>query len=188
MTAPQMLVKMPPARLITFLVATPVETRNYKQYRMKGQFAIRRALPADLDRILEIEAASFGREAYDRKLFAYYLRRCGALFLVVARRRRLAGYMITCMRGDARSAKAELVSVAIDPRLRHVGAASFLLESTLRRLRRRGAAHLYLVVRVSNQPARAFYEKYQFRPLRVLRGYYEDGEDGISMTRLVDRR
>jgi ribosomal protein S18 acetylase RimI-like enzyme len=152
---------------------------------MKARFAIRPAVLADLDRILEIEAASFGREAYDRKLFAYYLRRCAPLFLVAARRARVAGYMITCMRGDRLTPRAELVSIAVDPASRQAGAASALLESALRRLRPRGATRLHLVVRVSNRAARVFYEKYRFRPSRVLRGYYEDGGDGIAMTRPV---
>lgn len=151
---------------------------------MKALFAIRPAAPADLDRILEIENASFGPESYDRKLFAFYLRRCPRLFLVACGQR-VAGYMITRVRGDPSSRKAELVSVAVDPASRQAGVASSLLESTLRRLRRRGATRLHLVVRLANHPAQAFYKKYRFRPLRVLRGYYEDGGDGIAMTRLV---
>lgn len=151
---------------------------------MKAPFAIRQAVLADLDRILEIETASFGPERYDRKLFASYLRRCPGLFLVACRRG-VAGYMITCMRGDRNDGTSELVSVAVDPQLRQGGAASALLDSTLRRLRRRGATRLHLVVRLANHAAQAFYKKYRFRPLRVLRGYYEDGGDGIAMTRPV---
>ena len=146
---------------------------------------IRPAVPADLNRIVEIENASFGQEAYDRKLFADYLLRCGKLFVVLERGRRVHAYMITCMRGHAPGSKAELVSVAVDPAARQTGAAAALLNSTLRRLRRRGATRLHLVVRVTNGPARALYEKYGFRRVRVVRGYYEDGGDGISMSRPV---
>ena len=152
---------------------------------MRTAQKIRRAVPADLDRILEIEAASFGPEAYERKLFAYYLRRCGTLFLVVSRGRQVFGYMLTCIRGVGKAPPAELVSVAIHPEMRQTGAASALLDSTLRRLRHRGATRLRLVVRVTNHPAQAFYAKYGFRRVRVVRGYYEDGGDGISMTRPV---
>jgi ribosomal-protein-alanine N-acetyltransferase len=80
---------------------------------------------------------------------------------------------------------AELVSVAVAPEFRCKGAASALLESALHRLARRGAARLHLVVRVDNRAARAFYEKYGFRRLRLVRGYYEDEGDGIAMSRLV---
>lgn len=152
---------------------------------MHPRFAIRPAVPADLDRIMQIEAASFGPEAYDRKLFAYYLKRGGPLFLVLERRRRISAYMITCIRGNSTGAKADLVSVAVDPAMRQAGAASALLASTLRRLKRRGATRLHLVVRVTNHPAQALYQKYGFRRVRVLRGYYEDGGDGIAMSRPV---
>ena len=159
---------------------------------MKPRYEIRGAVLADLERIGYIEAASFGAEAYDRKLFAHYLRRCGPLFLVVTRRKRVVGYMITCLRGGPGRLPgkhvAELVSVAVDPSMRQAGAASALLESTLRRLQRRGAIRLRLVVRVINKPAQAFYEKYGFRRVRVLPGYYEDGGDGIAMSRPVGRR
>ncbi|MBZ5727035.1 MAG: ribosomal protein S18-alanine N-acetyltransferase [Acidobacteriia bacterium] len=145
---------------------------------MSTRFTIRRMRPADLERILAIENASFGSEAWDRNLFAGYSRTCGELFLVVAEgTRNICGYMITCTRGG----RAELVSVAVDPRARGRGAASALLESTLRRLRRRAIARLSLMVKTSNDPARAFYEKYGFRKVRRVPRYYEDGADGWLM-------
>jgi [ribosomal protein S18]-alanine N-acetyltransferase len=161
---------------------------------MRAQYKIRPALPGDLERILEIERASFGREAYDRKLFAYYMDKCGNLFLVAARRPardgkaqrgRLWGYLIASLREGRLAGSAELVSVAVAPEARGKGAASALLESALRRLARRGAERLNLVVRATNEPARAFYEKYGFRRLRIVPGYYEDGGDGIAMSRPV---
>ena len=162
---------------------------------MRAQYKIRRALPRDLEKILEIECASFGREAYDRKLFAYYLDRCEGLFLVARRpsprggkakpRGKLCGYLIACLRGNRIGASAELVSIAVEPEARGRGAASALLESALRRLARRGAGRLNLVVRATNDPARAFYEKYGFRRVRMVAGYYEDGGDGIAMARPV---
>jgi ribosomal-protein-alanine N-acetyltransferase len=44
---------------------------------------------------------------------------------------------------------------------------------------------LQLVVRVTNRPALAFYEKYGFEPKRRVPRYYEDGGDGIAMVRSV---
>ena len=155
---------------------------------MPVQHRIRRAAPGDLGRIVAIEGASFGRDAYDCKLFAHFLRQCGDLFLVAERNRRVCGYMVTCIRVGHGAARAELVSVAVDPAKRVKGAASALLESTLRRLRRRGVQRLNLVVRAGNRPALAFYEKYGFRRIRRVPGYYEDGADGIAMARPVTLR
>ena len=140
---------------------------------------VRRLRLADLNRIQEIERASFGDEAYDRNLFAEFFRQCGELFLVVERDREVCGYMIACIRGE----QAELVSVAVDPAARGRGAASALMESTLRRLRRRGIARIVLMVKATNDTARAFYERYGFKKVRRAPRYYEDGADGWRMAK-----
>jgi ribosomal-protein-alanine N-acetyltransferase len=134
---------------------------------------------ADLNRIVEIELASFGDEAYDRNLFAEFFRKCGELFLVAEHDREVQGYMVTCIRGE----QAELVSVAVDRAARRMGAASALMESTLRRLRRRGIARIGLMVRTTNDQARAFYERYGFEKVRRVPRYYEDGGDGWRMAK-----
>jgi ribosomal-protein-alanine N-acetyltransferase len=146
---------------------------------MRARFAVRLFRLSDLDRILHMEHASFGIDAYDRNLFAEFFHKCGDLFLVCERRSRVWGYIVTCIRGD----RAELVSIAVDPAARGKGAGSALLESTLRRLKRRSVVRLSLMVRLSNAPARAFYEKYGFRRLRTVRKYYEDGEEGLLMSK-----
>jgi len=140
---------------------------------------VRRMRMADLNRIVEIELASFGDEAYDRNLFVEFFRKCGELFLVAEHDREVQGYMVTCIRGE----QAELVSVAVDRAARRMGAASALMESTLRRLRRRGTARIGLMVRADNDKARAFYERYGFEKVRRVPRYYEDGGDGWRMAK-----
>jgi [ribosomal protein S18]-alanine N-acetyltransferase len=148
---------------------------------MLPRLRIRKFRLGDLDRIQEIEEASFGKDAYERNLFAEFYHKCGDLFLVVERRSGVCGYIVTCQRGD----RAEIVSIAVDPPSRAKGAASSLMASTLRRLRRRNAGRLVLMVKVTNAAARAFYEKYGFHKVRVVRGYYEDGTDGLLLARPV---
>ena len=148
---------------------------------MAARFTVRRLRLRELDRILEIERASFGPDAYDRKLFAEYAHKCGDLFLAAVRQGSIWGYMIVCTRGD----RAEVTSVAVDPEVRGQGAASALMESALRRLRRRGIARLTLMVRVANREAQGYYRKYGFATVRRVRGYYEDGSDGWLMARVV---
>lgn len=146
---------------------------------MPAPVIVRRLRLSDLERILEIERASFGPDAYDRNLFAEYLHACGDLFLAAERARRICGYLLACTRGD----RAELVSVAVDPAVRGQGVASALMDSILRRLRRRRAARLVLMVKVTNRDAQAFYEKYAFKTVRRVRRYYEDKTDGWLMAR-----
>jgi [ribosomal protein S18]-alanine N-acetyltransferase len=146
---------------------------------MLRRFSIRRIRASDLDRILEIEAASFGKDAYDRKLFAEYLHKCGEMFLGAWKGRKLCGYVLTRIGGGG--TRAELISIAVDPAFRRKGLAALMLESTLRRLRRRGVVRFSLMVKVTNDAARGFYEKYGFVRTRRVPIYYEDGEDGILM-------
>ncbi len=140
---------------------------------------------ADLDRILEIERRSFGEDAYDRNLFAEFLYRCGELSLVWERAGTVHAYLIGCVRGRER---AELVSVAVDPRARERGVASALLKSLIRRLRARGVVRVSLVVKHSNLAAQALYRTHGFRKVRIAPKYYEDGSDGILMAKVLADR
>jgi ribosomal-protein-alanine N-acetyltransferase len=150
---------------------------------MDKRFVVRPVRQRDLDPILEIEAASFGRDAYDRNLFAEYIHKCGGLFLVAELGTEVCAYAITAISPGRVGNRAELVSMAVAPAVRRQGAASALMDSTLRRLRRRGVTRLGLMVKVNNQRARDFYAKYGFRKLRRVAGYYEDGADGLSLAK-----
>jgi ribosomal protein S18 acetylase RimI-like enzyme len=57
------------------------------------------------------------------------------------------------------------------------------MESTLRRLRRRGIARISLTVKATNDNARAFYARYGFEKVRKAPRYYEDGADGWRMAK-----
>ena len=143
--------------------------------------SIRRFRAEDMEDILRVENACFGRFAYDRNLFAEYARREGGLFLVAGMGRRICGYAIACARGGAFRHAAELVSIAVEPLARGQGVASQLLENTFRRLRLRGIRRVALTVRVGNRRAEALYLRFGFRRERIVPKYYEDGKDGVRM-------
>jgi ribosomal-protein-alanine N-acetyltransferase len=75
------------------------------------------------------------------------------------------------------------VSVAVHPKVIGKGAAQALMDSLLRRLKRRGVSRIVLTVKVTNHRAQAFYERYGFRKLRRAPRYYEDGQDGLILVR-----
>ena len=148
---------------------------------MFSGLSVRPVKAGDLDAIMRIERASFGSDAYDRKLFADFTHICGGLFLVASKGDKVIGYSITCIRGD----RAELVSIAVAPQQRRRGAAGALMDSTLRRLRRRGVTRFVLMVKVTNERALGFYEKYGFRKNRRVSRYYEDGSDGFLFVKVL---
>ncbi len=149
---------------------------------MTARFSVRPFRPVDMDSILAIERAGFGPDAYDRNLFAEYERICPGLFLVAQGARGIAGYSIAWI-VSGRPTLANLISIAVLPEARGTGAASLLLNSTIRRLKLRGVDRLTLTVRRSNARAIRFYERHGFTGLRRAPRYYEDGEDGLLMRR-----
>ena len=148
---------------------------------MHARYHIRPMRQRDLDGILRVEQASFGSDAYDRKLFAEYSHTSEGLFLVAESGGRVRGYSLTQASGE----RAELVSIAVDPPARGKGVATALLRSTLRRLRRHKVERLSLMVKLTNAVAREFYGKFEFTKVRIVRGYYEDGTDGCVMRKTV---
>jgi [ribosomal protein S18]-alanine N-acetyltransferase len=138
---------------------------------------IRRFARRDLARVVAIERASFGKDAWPAKLFLEYWRANPELFFIARRGRKIAGYSIT--RTDWRG--AELESIAVDPRYRGCGVAQALLNATIARLRSRGAAALRLMVSTENEPALRFYQRFGFIRVRKVKRYYGPGRDAWRM-------
>src|SRR5690242_12009793 len=137
---------------------------------MEHAIEIRPYRSADLERIMEIERAAFPKAPYPRKMFRELYRDCGELFLIAKCGRRIAGYMVTCVRGGT----AEVVSIAVDPPFRRARVGSALMRYTLRELRRARATRVDLAVRVTSG-AISFYRRFGFAEVRRLKKYYEDG-------------
>lgn len=128
-------------------------------------------------RVLEIEQVSFGKDAWDEKLFLSYYRHCPDLFLVAVARRRIAGYSITC----AGRRDAELVSIAVDPRDRRHGIAQALLNHTLEELSALRLKTWWLMVETENEAALRFYEKFGFVRSKIVKRYYGAGRHAWRM-------
>ena len=144
---------------------------------MTSNIHVRRAQAQDLRRILRIEQASFGADAWDAGTLHEYLRHCPQLFLVAETPSRLAGYIITCIE----SGKAELVSIAVAPAFRRRCIGKLLLTHTRARLQRRDIGAWWLMVRTTNEPAIRFYRRFGFVLARLVKNYYEDGASAWCM-------
>lgn len=138
---------------------------------------IRRVLSSDIDRILAIEAASFGREAWDRSMFEEAIKKCPALFFIAKWQGRFAGYSISCADG----VNAELDSIAVFPEARRHGVGEALIRHTIDKLKRRRITVWRLMVQTSNRGAIQFYKGLGFRRVRTVRNYYGANKDAWRM-------
>jgi ribosomal-protein-alanine N-acetyltransferase len=144
---------------------------------LASRIEVQRFEPAGLPRVLAIEQSSFADDAWDQKLFLAYHRDCPDLFLIARLGRRAVGYAITC----ADSRKAELASIAVDPRHRRHGVAKALLDYTYSQLRAKRIKSWWLMVATGNEPGIRFYEQYGFKRTRLVKRYYGAGRDGYRM-------
>jgi ribosomal-protein-alanine acetyltransferase len=142
-----------------------------------GEIKIRLFEARDLPRILRIENSAFGTDAWPAELFQEYASISPKLFLVAVMGRSIAGYSIACVQRHA----AELASIAVLPAYRGRGVATSLLKATLRKVRRQGAAAMWLMVRPDNRTGIGLYRKFGFVRTSSVREYYEDGSTGCRM-------
>lgn len=104
-----------------------------------------------------------------RSTRAYYVARVDGL---------VVGYSGVMVAGD----DAHVTTLAVDPAWQRRGIATRLLSNVVRTAVQRGAHHLTLEVRVSNEPAQALYRLFGFHPAGVRKGYYvETNEDALVM-------
>jgi len=144
---------------------------------LQSSFTVDLYEPADLEKVLAIESASFGRDAWPKAAFLDYFHQCPDLFLVARRGRKLAGYTIT----SASSRNAELVSIAVDPKERRKGIAWKLLDRTKEKLAGRRLKTWWLMVDIRNESAIEFYRRYGFAVTRRVKRYYGPGRDAWRM-------
>ncbi|EEB73917.1 ribosomal protein S18-alanine N-acetyltransferase [Thermococcus sp. AM4] len=138
---------------------------------------IRPARLFDIGEIMRIERESF-REAYPRGLFLVFLENNPETFLVAEYNGKVIGYVMAYLRPDL---EGHIMSIAVDKRYRGNGIGSALLTEAIDRLIARGARYIGLEVRVSNEKAIKLYERFGFRKVKRIIGYYSDGEDAYYM-------
>ena len=75
-----------------------------------------------------------------------------------------------------------LLKIGVDPKYQNRGIASWLLRKSMQMAAEKGAAVVYLEVRLSNTGAIAFYQKLGFKPIGKRPRYYpETGEDALVL-------
>jgi len=157
---------------------------------------LRPARPSDLDAIVAIEERSFPTP-WSRAALNAYLGQDG--FQVCLYENELVGYVLVGLQIPSLLHRLErltmsflghpppeetvghVMNIAIHPAFRGHGLGRFLLRRGLRYLRGLGASRVELEVRVDNRQAIRLYESEGFCTKRLLKGYYQNGDDAYLM-------
>ena len=140
---------------------------------------------AHLDEVMVYEKGMFGTESWSRAAYRDELRDTRTRWYIAAvdDEDGLLGWAGLMTIADT----AQIFTVGTVPQARRQGVARRLVEAMLDEARRRDATEVFLEVRVDNAAAKALYEGFGFRPLRIRRGYYDGGRvDAVEMRLALD--
>jgi len=152
-------------------------------------FIVREFRPEDLSEVIRINRQTLP-ENYPSFFFKLHHENFPRAFLVAEAQGRVVGYVMCRVETGRLHTKEKvgrqghIISLAVIPEMRRRGVATSLMVRAMKALYEvYGAEEYYLEVRVSNVPAINLYKKLGFKPVKVIRGYYLDGEDAYLMAR-----
>lgn len=158
---------------------------------------VRSANKKDLEKILEIEKNSFDYP-WPKRAFKWNIGDEGCIFLVSEEEELVVGFIIASLDPmpiihninkvlkvlglEGRFERvAHIQNLAVDPQFRRKGVASKLLNKSIEICSKKHIKHIRLEVRTNNQRAVSFYESHGFKRVKLLRSYYENGDDAYLM-------
>ncbi|MEM1847689.1 MAG: ribosomal protein S18-alanine N-acetyltransferase [Thermofilaceae archaeon] len=156
---------------------------------MQEEFVLREFAPKDLDEVMKINRENLP-ENYPQFFFKLHYENFPRAFLVAEHKGRIVGYIMCRVETGKLYTKSgsgrqgHIISIAVIPEMRQKGIGTSLMLKAMEALRKYYSVdEYYLEVRVSNTPAINLYKKLGFTPVKVIKGYYLDGEDAYLMAR-----
>jgi len=155
------------------------------------EYVVREFNPRDLDAVITINRQNLP-ENYPPFFFKLHYENFPKAFLVAESAGKVIGYIMCRVEtgklytrpGVGR--QGHIISIAVVPEMRRKGVGTRLMLEAMKALRDYYSVdEYYLEVRVSNVPAINLYRKLGFEPIKVIKGYYLDGEDAYLMARGV---
>ncbi|WP_049722864.1 GNAT family N-acetyltransferase/peptidase C39 family protein [Gilvimarinus polysaccharolyticus] len=143
----------------------------------------RPAQMSDLDALVALENSSFMGDKISRRSFKHFLDTEQNQILVIDQP--VQAYVLILFRRG--TSLARIYSLAVAPEARGRGLARALMEAAEACARLRGALFLRLEVADSNEPAIGLYRSLEFRPIKQLAAYYENGADALQLEKRLER-
>lgn len=138
---------------------------------------IRKFLLSDLPEVMEIEKVSFPQpwpETYLKKLYKERVQD----FLVAEVSRKVVGYILGYVKPDK---SGSIKTLAVAPDYRRQGIGKKLVNFIIQKLKKKGIKEIFLHTRIKNRVASSFYKKLGFRTIKIIKRYFQNGEDAYLM-------
>lgn len=133
----------------------------------------------DLDRVSQLEKASFPDHPYSKLDFVSFLLIAREGFIVACKDASVIGYVIAMRQGR----EGSIQSIAVAPEFREKGIGEMLMKSAINHLAGR-FKRAYLLVDANNEGAIRLYRRFSFNETgRIIKDYYPNGDDAIEMAR-----
>jgi ribosomal-protein-alanine N-acetyltransferase len=140
---------------------------------------LRQFLSADLNRILDIERASFpARIAFSRAYFERLFQEYPEGFIVAEFKGNVVGYTIGNNSG-------EIITIAVDPDYRKQGIGKSLADFLIKNYKKRGIQELSIHVRTNNQAGVSFWQNLGFKVEKTIKNYYSNGDDALLLKKEI---
>jgi [ribosomal protein S18]-alanine N-acetyltransferase len=145
---------------------------------------LRLARAADLDAMIAIERAAYPADAWSAEALGSQLENTNTHYLVAEEDGVVVGYAgLLAPRGLE---TAEVHTVTVTDGLRRQGIGRRMVQALLDEAAVRGAAEVFLEVRVDNPAAQALYRSLGFEAVGIRPGYYQpEGIDALVMRAAV---
>ena len=146
---------------------------------------IRRASKFDTCELVSLENECFDtyyrQHRFSKAHFTYYLQNNQAIFLVAILNSCITGYVAGSVEATRFQSLAHLDSIAVSPLHQRRGIGSQLMKCFFEDAKQQACTSVILEVAVANKNGVLFFTNEGFEKIRMLRGYYGEGFDGILM-------
>lgn len=136
----------------------------------------------DLNALRKLEYACFEKDAWSLFDLVAVLTWPDVIRLKAVEDDEMVGFVA----GDPRPSQGVgwIATIGVDPRYQHRGIGRALLRACEERM---SFARAKLTVRLSNDKAISLYEQEGYRTVDIWKQYYNDGEDGLVMEKILSR-
>lgn len=142
---------------------------------------IKEVAPQDLKKIYELERKIFQENAFSKQTLKRLIED-NEFFLKIEKgtiRKVIAGFVIII---KDRNDRANIINFLINPKYQNHGIGTVLLKKTIEEIKMiREIKNIVLNVNVNNYNAIKLYEKYDFKIMKEINNYYNNGESSFFM-------